>query len=627
MTAPTTMKHILLIFFTLTFTSAFGFHKEKVLQGNNYGIKQFPSMLVGVNEYNYYYVNVSVGTPGQIQQLVINTASPYSWVMSGSNNSQCFNQSLCSSSTFYFQERSTSATNSHWYDSPDHQKLYSLGFIDGIAINGTAVNDVITFPNVSIINTGSESGSKTFKKVTHNVTTGNVTYTNDKISVSNLSFINVNESSNLQSGVLGLGGYILFPDAPIDKSNFDASFYFINDMVTAGIIESPSYSLWLNSGRAIENTQGYSGNEDGSETDDDISATLATSNSLTDGLGRLTFGAVDPSLYTGQMYQFNMIPFMDPKTGVASTGYPIVPMGPIYMVSKGGSRQNMTSEQHFEPVLIDSSFIGNYLPASTIIQIAIQVGATYVESLDRWLVPCYLQSYDAKIEFTFYKLRIQVPLSDLLTNSTMHYSDKQPACFLRLYANSYIGFNILGQSFLRSAYMVVDLDGGTVGLAQAFSNKLKFAASPGQQQTTTTTTTSGSVSSTPTLAAIKSGYIPYAYHKLYNTTSLALYPSSVSAFMSNIPGQYTATVFSNGIITGRMRSLYDTSRSTTTKSSSSFTSSLSLVLPSGNITTTMSAGAMKLQRSTIMVTSQNDNNQLYLALTVIIAFITMNIAW
>lgn len=621
------MKHILLIFFTITtFTSAFGFKKGKVLQGKNYGIKQFPSMLVGINEYSYYYVNVSVGTPRQIQQLVINTASPYSWVMSGSNNSQCYNQSLCSSSTFYFNERSTSATNSLWSDSPEQQKLYNLGFIDGIAINGTAVNDVITFPNVSIISSNAASSVKSFKKTTHNVTTGNVTYTNDKICVSNLSFINVNESSNLQSGVLGLGGYILFPDAPIDKSNFDISFYFINDMVTAGIIDSPSYSLWLNSGRAIEdNAQSYSGDQDGSQANDDGSATLATSNSLTDGFGRLTFGAVDPSLYTGQMYQFNMIPFMDPKTGVASTGYPIVPMGPIYMVSKGGARQNMTSEQHFEPVLIDSSFIGNYLPASTIIQIAIQIGATYVESLDRWLVPCYLQSYDAKIEFTFYKLRIQVPLSDLLTNSTMHYSDKQPACFLRLYANSYIGFNILGQSFLRSAYMAVDLDGRTVGLAQAFSNKLKFAPAPGQQQTTTTN--SGTVSSTPTLAAIKSGYIPYAYHKLYNTTSLALYPSSVSTFMSNIPGQYTATVFSNGIITGRMRSLYDTSRSTTTKSSTFFTSSLSLVLPSGNISTTMSAGAMKLQRAVTIHPSQYDNNQLYMTLIVMVVFITMNLVW
>ncbi|SMN22432.1 similar to Saccharomyces cerevisiae YDR349C YPS7 Putative GPI-anchored aspartic protease, member of the yapsin family of proteases involved in cell wall growth and maintenance [Maudiozyma saulgeensis] len=594
------------------FTIAFSFLEGKVLEGKNYGIKEFPSMLVGLNDFKDYYVNVSVGTPGQIQQLILNTASPYSWVLSGSKNTQCHNHSLCNSGSFYLQERSSTATN---YNS-DHS--YTLGFIDGIAINGTATNDAIVFPNISVVSSGTDSTTKNSNRIYEKTlfnSTENIIYTSDKLALSNLSFINVNQTKNLQSGVLGLGGRITFPNSPIDQCNFDSSFYFINDMVAANIIESASYSLWLNSGRATEE------DTNGGDGVSPLSASPLPS-SLTDGFGRLLFGAVDPSLYTGQMYQFNMIPFMDPKTGVASTGYPIVPMGPIYMVSKGGDRLNMTSEQHFEPVLLDSSFIGNYLPASTIIQIAIQIGATYVESLDRWLVPCYVQSYGAKIEFTFDNLKIQVPLGDLLSNSTMHYPDKQAACFLRLYANSYIGFNILGQSFLRSTYLAVDLDGNTVGLAQAFSNKLQLKPQPqvGQQQQAVSS--SVSASSTPILAAIKSGYIPYAYHKIYNSTSLALYPSSVSMFMSNIPGQYSASVFSNGIITRPMRSFYDTSRSTTTKSSTIFSSSLSLALPSGNITTTMYAAG--LRQNQVPTVYQGTNQQLYILLGILVAFIAFN---
>ena len=557
------------------------FKNDKILTNVWSGSQQFPTVLVGKNNNNYYYVNVSFGTPGQLQQLALDTANPYSWVLSGTNDSQCRNHTECDETTLYMVNESSTEIDIN------PGKFYNLEFIEGIDVNGTAVSDVMLFPNISVLTNGKNSNDvDPFTRVIHNTTT-NVTFTNNYLEISQPYFLNVNESSNLLSGVLGLGGIITYPGNAVDYSNFDNDqFYFMKSLVDANIIESAGYSLWLNS--------------DSTSVETTLSGSI-----LNDNSGRLIFGAVDPTLFTDTLVQFDMIPFMDPTTGVASTGYPILPMGPIYITNSNRDTLNMTSKDYLEPVLIDSSFIGSYLPVSTIIQIAIQIGANYVESLDRWLVRCDVGTVGAHIDFTFDEVTIKVPLQHLLTttfdatsNETMHFSDGQAACFLKLYANSYIGFNVLGESFLRNTYLVVDLNGNTVALGQANSPDDTYAGdstTTGAAANSQSTNSQSSSISTPTVAAIKSGYIPYAKHKFYNDTSLTLYPSSVSAQSSYIPGQYTATVFSNGIVTAPVRSFYETSRtSTTTKASSTQFNSLSINISSVTASRTVSAAANKL---------------------------------
>ncbi|KAG0656096.1 hypothetical protein C6P45_002801, partial [Maudiozyma exigua] len=597
------IRRYLILYLTLFITriNCFNFKNDKILTNIGSGTQQFPTVLVGKNNNNYYYVNVSFGTPGQLQQLALDTANPYSWVLSGTDNSQCSNHTECDETTLYMVNESTTAID------VNPGKFYNLEFIEGIDVNGTAVSDVMVFPNISVLANGARSDEVSpFSRVIHNTTT-NVTFTNNYLKISQPYFINANESSNLLSGVLGLGGIITYPGSAIDYRNFNSDeFYFMKSLVDANIIESAGYSLWLNS--------------DSTSVETTLSGSI-----LNDNSGRLIFGAVDPTLFSGSLVQFDMISFMDPSTGVASTGYPILPMGPVYITNSNRDTLNMTSKDYLEPVLIDSSFIGNYLPVSTIIQIAIQIGANYVESLDRWLVRCDVGTVGAHIDFTFDEVTIKVPLQNLLTttfdatsNETIHFSDGQAACFLKLYANSYIGFNVLGESFLRNAYLVVDLAGNTVALAEANGSDEVYNGEPTTTSTSTSTssrTSSGSGSSSigstsgnkstnsqsssspiSTVEAIKSGYIPYAKHKVYNDTSLTLYPASVSVQSSYIPGQYTATVFSNGIVTGPVRSFYETSRtSTTTRSSSTEFNSLSINISSVTASRTVSAAANKLQ--------------------------------
>lgn len=95
---------------------------------------------------------------------------------------------------------------------------------------------------------------------------------------------------------------------------------------------------------------------------------------------------------------------------------------------------NMTSKDFLSPALLDSTSSVSYLPTNTIIQIAVQIAATYVESLDRWLVQCSMANMGVSLGFTLRELVIEIPLRDLLsstydtsTNSSMFFSSGQEA--------------------------------------------------------------------------------------------------------------------------------------------------------------------------------------------------------
>ena len=284
-------------------------------------------------------------------------------------------------------------------------------------------------------------------------------------------------------------------------------------------------------------------------------------------------------------------------TNAITIGYPIVPLGPIYIVSNSGESLNMTSKDFLSPALLDSTSSVSYLPTSTIIQIAVQIAATYVESLDRWLVECSMADMGVTLGFMFRSLTIKIPLSDLLsstydttTNSSMFFSSGQEACFLTLYANTNTGVNILGEAFMKNIYMAVDLEDNSIAIAQA--KNIEDGAITDEANET---------NSVSAVKKIKSGYIPYAKTmNSTNTRNMTLYPSYKSGYMFTVPGQLTAA-YSDGVIAGAGRSFYDTSRSsTTTKSSSSLFDSFSVsasedwTLNSSNKTSTFSGRAVRL---------------------------------
>lgn len=557
--------------------------------------KPFPTLDIGTINDGVYYVNVTIGSPPQQEMLRIDTSQPFVWVLSGADDKQCnrLDSGCLSGNRFYPEESTTgeSATNS---------TIYSLNFLDTFRVNGSIVVDNLNFTNTDI--------TAALDYTTFNSSKNNsiIDIGDDFLVIKNFGFINAEDSYPTDMGSLGLSSTFNETLNYSPSGNFNTSFSMLAMLAESGLIDSQSYSLWLGNG---------------AERDTQLSSQRTPDPQYNNG--KLLLGSVDPSLFKEPFYQFDVLPYVDPNTQIESFSFPVIPMNAIYIVSKTGTGTNVTSEDFLEPVLLNSNFRSNYLPLNSIIQIAIQVGATYVESLDRWLLPCSIANENVHFEFTFDKLNIKAPLIDFLestfdstTNTSMHFSDNSEACFLKLYPNTYVGFNALGRPFLKSVYLAVEQEGRIVGMAQAvqemnstFLNadvvpattriaSSKKSVSSSSLKITATTTSSFSIPSeiftvsykgngktssmsstlntTFGIAAMSSGYIPYATYINITDVDLSLSPSSASGYLLTVPGQFTATVYSNGIIVGPGRSFYVTSTSTTTRSSSSMFDSISL---------------------------------------------------
>lgn len=536
-----------------------------------------PRLNVGDLGSGLYYVNASFGTPAQRQRLLIDISKAYSWVISGASDLQC-NQlnSGCVGSGLYYPAESTSSVNVFG----DTNEQFNILFVDGTTINGTIFMDNWNFTDMESVKVRSLNRSLTYMPVN-----SDVVLTNASLTLKNTSFINV-DSKGQENGVLGLANGVQPLNDHILYSTMNSPLPVLQKLREANLINSISYSLWLGNRtypHHIEND------------------TAPPTNSYA---GKLLFGGVDPSLYVGSFYQFKMIPYVDSTSNISTSGFPIIPMGPVYMSAKNGRKLNMTSEEYLEPVLLDSSLQGIYLPVPAIIQIAIQLGATYVPSLDGWLVPCDIATTGAHLDFTFDGMPIQVPIRDLLartidstTSTEMHFADGSTACSLKLSSNDNIGFNVLGTAFLKNAYVAVNMEGSLVGLAKA-----RNVTKAGMNVTTTINMNepvSTQYVTTMSVKMMSSGYIPYATHRSEGSgTNLSIYVTSTA---TGIPAQFTAVVYSNGLISGIGRSFFDTSRQTsTTRKSTSPYSFFSLngsgleSFANGTATTPINAGRKRL---------------------------------
>lgn len=489
-----------------------------------------PVLSVGKDSIGSYYVNASFGTPPQMQVLQIDTVNPYIILVSGSSDSECnrLNSGCFNPNEYYEQESLTSSkvnSNTH----------YHFNFIDRMSFNATAYKDDLNLTNIDTIPI-----NDTLSEIFHS-SRGTTIYSSGNLYMGNISFFDSSDTNNISTGYLGLGGKIMDPDTAVYSAQFDDSFFFLDSLKNLGIIQASSYSLWL--GGCSEDI-----------TDDQTG--------MVSNCGSLIIGGVDPNLFTGPLIAFDTLPYYDTNTNNTSRGYPIIPMGPIYLVAQNGQSLNMTSENFLQPVLLDSTSRETYLPSQAIVQIAIQVAAIYVEDPNRWYIPCSMADRQVTLEFEFAGMRIKVPLSDLMvfsnnpsTNASMYFNTGEKACLLNLHANNARGYNVLGEPFLKNVYMAFNSESNQVAIAQAEQGLQPLSSN-----------------SSSNVSRIVSSTIPFATTP-NNTrfSDMTLSALNVTA-MTNYPGgQYTATIFSDGIIVEGQagRSFYETSRTTTTSSRTS----------------------------------------------------------
>lgn len=236
------------------------------------------------------------------------------------------------------------------------------------------------------------------------------------------------QSSSVE-GILGIG----YAVNEVQVARFGKTPYenLPAKLAANSMIQSNAYSLWLND--------------------------------LDTNTGSILFGGVDTAKYVGSLQTLpiqrraeSFAEFLITLTGVTLDDAPIA--------------QNLV-----QAVLLDSGSSLTYLPDKITEALYQKVNAQYSAEDGTAFVPCSLANTNATLDFTFSSPTIKVPMNELViripttTGRQLTFTDGTPAClFGVLPAGSMV--SVFGDTFLRSAYVVYDLDNNEISIAQTNFN-------------------------------------------------------------------------------------------------------------------------------------------------------------
>lgn len=209
-------------------------------------------------------------------------------------------------------------------------------------------------------------------------------------------------------------------------------------MMSEGMINTNAYSLWLN----------------------DLDAST----------GNILFGGIDTSKYVGDLTRIPIVE--NNETGMYDSF--IVALTSVHAVSSSGTDRLTSHEEPIEAVL-DSGTTLSYLPTDIAEQIWQETGAIYSGSYGIAVIPCRMQKSKGRFSFGFAGTGgpvINVTMDELVldlvvqgpapTFGSGEYAGED-ACEFGIQNTT--GTNLLGDTFLRSAYVVYDLVNNEIGIA------------------------------------------------------------------------------------------------------------------------------------------------------------------
>lgn len=207
-------------------------------------------------------------------------------------------------------------------------------------------------------------------------------------------------------------------------------------MVSAGLIKASAYSLWLND--------------------------------LESSTGSILFGGVNAGKYHGTLVS---VPIEQEGNEYVEF---VISMDQIGYVASDGSSTNWTTDSG-TTALLDSGTSLIYLPDSITEDIYSAVGATYYDQYQLAYAPCATSGQGGSLNFTFGSAVIAVGMNELFLNSTTSdgseatFQDGTAACIFGVLPAS-DSTPVLGDTFLRSAYVVYDMSNNEIGLANTNFN-------------------------------------------------------------------------------------------------------------------------------------------------------------
>ncbi|CDR46037.1 CYFA0S21e01376g1_1 [Cyberlindnera fabianii] len=171
--------------------------------------------------------------------------------------------------------------------------------------------------------------------------------------------------------------------------------------------------------------------------------------------GVVLFGGIDHAKYEGELVTLPLLNYYKDQ-GVDT---PITFDVELNSLSITGDSSTVKLLDESISVLLDSGTTLNHLPRNTIINMARSLRAQYSSRLGRYYVDCPSSKTGITLDFKFGDVTIKVPIEDMLAPIDTSYT----YCALMVQPDQRY---ILGDTFLRHAYAVFDLENLEVQLAQ-----------------------------------------------------------------------------------------------------------------------------------------------------------------
>jgi hypothetical protein len=401
------------------------FSKQELWGGQEPGLRRRASDNTQV--YNaqaslLYLVNVTVGTPGQKMSLQLDTGSSDIWIP-WANSAPCStSENRCKTNGLYSESKSSTY-------SLLQSNSFLISYVDGTRIKGDYISDVFGVGSASIKNMTMGLA----KSATENSNVGDF------------------------QGIIGVG----YETSEAVYAQTGQTYQNLPSLMKAqGVTNTRAYSLWLNDKGMLFV----------------ISNSYTDANDLTDnGRGTILFGGVDTEKFKAPLVSLPIQPDARSGTIISFT----VALDSVNVIGADSANQYARPSLAM-PVILDSGTTLTYLPDAIANDIYIGVGAVQSNTYGV-VVPCDLANSPATFNFGFGNSngpvivaaisQFVLPFPDSFPTPTFRSTGKK-ACRWGIQASGSRP-NLFGDTFLRAAYVVYNLDNDEVGIANAVLNSTK----------------------------------------------------------------------------------------------------------------------------------------------------------
>ncbi|KAI8060021.1 aspartic peptidase domain-containing protein [Gongronella butleri] len=368
-----------------------------------------------------YLLDVNIGTPGQTFTVAMDTGSADLWVPS----------SQCPASQCPFSRFNSGNSSSFQSSGSSFNIQYGIG-----SVNGTYAIDTVSVGGINVSN-------QQF---------GLATSTADILTNPQSSSDGTGKSSSMQSnGILGLG----YPQLTAQASKTGKPYNpVVFNMVSQNLISQPVFSIYMNS--------------------------------LTADSGEIVFGGVDNTKFTGNLVYLPVVAMSQSALTSTGTYYYWMVYGQSIGVT-GGQRDttvnfttsassSKTGSSSNKALIFDTGTTLTYLPTAMAEQLMSSITSNYEYDAASgvYAVDCALQNSNASFVLsmasssspTTSPVTLTIPVSSMVipvTNNVCMFG------LARMDSTSAIGntMYLIGDSFLRSAYLVFDMGQNRIGIAAA----------------------------------------------------------------------------------------------------------------------------------------------------------------